>query len=219
MKVSMWPIVCTAMFVALVCSRDASAHRLDEYLQATRVEVEPDRISIEIDLTPGATIAGAVLGWIDTNRDGAISTSEGDAYVRDVLRDVSLDVDATRTSLTVVGREFPSWEAVRLGTGSIRVRAVASVQSLSSGRHRVAIVNAHHAADSVYLANALVPTDHRIRIAEQRRDQLQRTLTIEYDVAGAWTRAGWLASAVIMLGFVVFTRRRVTKNAMPDAGM
>jgi len=212
MKAGMWPIVCAAMLVVLGCSRDASAHRLDEYLQATRVDIEPDRISIEIDLTPGATIADAVLGWIDTNRDGAISTSEADAYVRDVLRDVSLDVDATRTSLTVVSREFPSWEAVRLGTASIRVRAAASVRSLSSGRHRVAIVNAHHAAESVYLANALVPSDHRIRIAAQRRDQLQRALTIEYDVAGAWTRAGWLASAAIMLGCIVVTRRRVTRE-------
>src|SRR5689334_7014001 len=43
-------------WVLLSLPRDASAHRLDEYLQATRVDVGADGIGIEIDLTPGANI-------------------------------------------------------------------------------------------------------------------------------------------------------------------
>ena len=33
------------------------AHRLDEYLQATRVAIERGRVTVEIDLTPGASLA------------------------------------------------------------------------------------------------------------------------------------------------------------------
>jgi hypothetical protein len=201
-------IVCVVMLGSVGWSNEASAHRLDEYLQATRIGIGPDRIAIDIDLTPGANIADRVLGWIDTDRDGAISAAEGEAYVRGVLRDVSVDVDGVRTPLGNVHQEFPAWDAVRLGTGSIRVHAATPVRSLTSGHHRIAFVNAHRPGDSVYLANALAPADARIQIAEQQRDRLQRSLTIEYDVAGGWTRFGWLASAAVMLGGFFYARRR-----------
>jgi hypothetical protein len=35
----------------------ASAHRRDEYLQAARIAVGPDRVRIELDLTPGMAVA------------------------------------------------------------------------------------------------------------------------------------------------------------------
>jgi len=35
----------------------ATAHRLDEYLQATRVSIDVDRVDLEIDLTAGTAIA------------------------------------------------------------------------------------------------------------------------------------------------------------------
>ena len=31
----------------------AGAHRIDEYLQAARLAITPDRITLEMDLTPG----------------------------------------------------------------------------------------------------------------------------------------------------------------------
>lgn len=196
------------MFGSVGWSNEASAHRLDEYLQATRIGIGPDRIAIDIDLTPGANIADRVLGWIDTDRDGAISRAEGEAYVRGVLRDVSVDIDGVRTPLSNVNQEFPAWDAARLGTASIRVHAVTPARSLSPGHHRIAFANAHHPDESVYLANALAPADARIRIAEQQRDRLQRSLTIDYEVAGRWTRFGWLASAAVMLGGFFYSRRR-----------
>ena len=36
-----------------------SAHRLDEYLQAARVGIEPDRLHLELDMTPGVAVADA----------------------------------------------------------------------------------------------------------------------------------------------------------------
>ena len=56
----------------------AHAHRLDEYLQATRVAIARDRIDLEIDLTPGATIAASIATEIDTDRDGRFSPAEGE---------------------------------------------------------------------------------------------------------------------------------------------
>ena len=50
-----------------------SAHRRDEYLQAARIAVDPDRVRIELDLTPGIEVADGVIAGIDTDRSGTIS--------------------------------------------------------------------------------------------------------------------------------------------------
>ena len=41
-----------ALGVWLATPAPAGAHRLDEYLQATRVSIDLDRVGLEIDLTP-----------------------------------------------------------------------------------------------------------------------------------------------------------------------
>ena len=63
----------------------AAAHRVDEYLQATRLSVDIERVDLEIDLTAGSALASEVFGWIDTNRNGEISDAEGQEYAQQVL--------------------------------------------------------------------------------------------------------------------------------------
>ena len=47
-----------------------SAHRLDEYLQATLIAVEKDRVEVSLRLIPGVAVSSAVIASIDTNGDG-----------------------------------------------------------------------------------------------------------------------------------------------------
>ena len=51
----------------------ASAHRLNEYLQATTIALAPDHLTLHLRLTPGTDVAPQVLGSLDTNHDGALS--------------------------------------------------------------------------------------------------------------------------------------------------
>ncbi len=67
------------------------AHRLDEYLQATRLSVALDRIELEIDLTPGVSIAERIVTAIDTDRDGRFSPAESDAYAAHGVERVGAD--------------------------------------------------------------------------------------------------------------------------------
>ena len=50
-------------------------------------------MDLEIDLTPGVATAPEVFAWIDTNRDGEISSAEGEAYARQML---SASVEKTK---------------------------------------------------------------------------------------------------------------------------
>src|SRR5580658_9313359 len=99
----------------------AGAHRMDEYLQATRLSIDVERVDMEIDLTPGVAMASEVFGWIDTNRDGEISQAEGEAYARQVLCSVALSVDGLPSSVTLVDARFPALRDMRLGVGTIRL--------------------------------------------------------------------------------------------------
>src|SRR5438045_387463 len=86
-------VVVAAAAMAVAAAVRVSAHRVDEYLQAVRVAIDPSRIGLELDLTPGVAVASRVLSEIDVNRDAVITESESRAYVSRVLRDITAEVD------------------------------------------------------------------------------------------------------------------------------
>ena len=202
--------------VWLATSAPAGAHRLDEYLQATRLSIDVERVSLEIDLTAGVAVAREVFAWIDTNRDGQISNAEGEAYARDMLRSVVLSVDGQPVPITLIEIRFPQFREMSLGVGTIQVRATAKVSATGAGRHQVSYVNTHRSESSVYLVNALVPADPRIQIAGQQRDRAQHGLTLDYTVRSnaPWARTCSLLAALAMAGVLGMTRRSRT-NARP----
>ena len=82
-----------ALGLLLPGSAPAEAHRLDEYLQATRLGISRDRVVVELDLTPGVLVAAQVFAMIDRDGDARVSPVEIEGYARRVLRDLSLSVD------------------------------------------------------------------------------------------------------------------------------
>jgi hypothetical protein len=189
--------------VLIASSVPLSAHRKDEYLQAARLGIDPDRVQIELDLTPGIAVAEEVLAAIDLNRDGALSPSERAAYVGTVLRGITLDVDGRPLRSRVIGSEFPATEAVRRGEGTIRLRIAAVLPSLEPGVHRVRYGNAYRSDVGAYLANALVPAGDRIVVTDQQRDVDQRELRVAYRLRPASDeRARVWPTAVVLCGLM-----------------
>jgi len=201
--------------VWLATPAPAGAHRLDEYLQATRLSIDVERVRLEIDLTAGVAVAPEVFASIDTNRDGQISDPEGDAYARQMLRSVVLSVDGRPAPVTLIEIRFPQFREMSLGVGTIQVRAAANVSATGAGRHQISYLNTHRSKGSVYLVNALVPADPRIQIAGQQRDPAQHQLTLDYTVRAdaSWARTGSLLAALAMAGVLGMTRRPRTNAA------
>jgi hypothetical protein len=169
-----------AAFVILAGGASTSAHRLDEYLQAARVAIEPNRVVIDLDLTPGVAVAGVVLADIDRDRNGSISSGEAQAYVARVLSDLTLAIDGAPLALSARASTFPAMQALRTGVGTIQLRLAAELPTLHPGTHRLALRNAHLPRVSAYLANVLVPANERVDVTNQRRDYNQRALDIDY---------------------------------------
>jgi hypothetical protein len=199
-----------AIIVVGVLGGDASAHRLDEYLQATRVSFARDRLAIDVDLTPGISIASSVIAMLDTNADGAVAPAEADGYGRAVLSDLRISLDGNRVGMTLEGIDIPTLDEMRNGTGTIRLRAAGRVE-VGAGRHLVEIINNHRPETSVYMVNALVPEDSGIDLVSQNRDPRQREFRAEYDVTSE------LVGYVMFLGLgtaavVLAARRRNEKR-------
>ena len=158
-----------------------SAHRIDEYLQAARLAIAPDRIMLEMDLTPGVDVAPLIFGMINTNHDGTISETEARAYAGQLLKEILLDLDGHPQRLSLVRAQFPSFREMSEGVGTIRIEAVA-VCANGPGQHVLFYQNNHRNDLSVYLVNALFPASRNIEITGQRRDPLQRGIQLQFTV-------------------------------------
>ena len=90
------------VWLVVLASAPASAHRLDEYLQAARIGIDPDRVRIELDLTPGVSMAPRILSEIDRDHDGAVSREEARAYEALLTGDIRVDVDGRPLALEPV---------------------------------------------------------------------------------------------------------------------
>jgi hypothetical protein len=199
--------VAAAVAGFLVLSASPSAHRLDEYLQAARVSLSHTRVELEIDLTPGASVADGIISLIDRDGDTRISPEEAAQYGRNVLADVVLELDGRAVTLTLNHVEAPPLEEMRHGLGAIQVRASSDVERRMSFRRELHFQNNHHAASSVYLVNALIPTDPGISVVSQRRDATQRNARIEYSVRPQWPKyVYWPVLGIAALFFML--RRR-----------
>ncbi len=190
-----------AVFVAggaIIAASTVSAHRLDECLQAARIAVEPERIELEMSLTPGVDVADAIIGEIDRDGDRSFSTREQQAFATRVLASLDLNHDSRPVDLAGGPATFPDVDALRRGEGTIHLRSTAAVPAQVEGQHQVSFRNRYRPDVSVYLANALVPESNRITVTAQRRDPSQRALTIDYVMRGARpaSMSTWLLSGV-----------------------
>jgi hypothetical protein len=198
-----------SLAIAFAAVASVSAHRLDELLQAARIDLRDDGVAIDLALTPGADIADSIVAAIDGDRNGLLTSDEQTDYAAAIVGDVVVTVDGARLALRLNDASFPTMVQLRSGEGTIRVQAGASHSRLANGPHQLFFSNGHHAGRSVYLANALVPASTRLSVSGQRRTFDQRELTIDYSIgmAQASFTPGGLLGLVAGVLIVRYTRR------------
>lgn len=177
-----------AVVLLLLAVRPVSAHREDEYLQATTVMVSRATVQLSMRLTPGIAVASTVLDSIDFDLDGVISEAELVGYGDRVTRDLHLSVDHRPVELHFDSARVFAPDEIRAGSAEIRLDLHADAPA-GGTRRRLVLENRHRRAISVYLVNALVPIDHGVRVAEQIRDETQSMYEMVY-LVGAGSPSG-----------------------------
>jgi hypothetical protein len=207
--------IALAMAVAASCA--VSAHRLDEYLQATKLDIDLTRVELQLELTPGVDVADAVIADIDRDRNGVLSAGEQSAYAGRVLKAIELELDGAPLGIHLTSSSFPELESLRGGEGIIQLRLTAALARQDPATHHLFFRNTHRRDMAVYLANALVPGNARIEITAQRHDTTQSELAIDYVVHSRRTsRLAWLLGGLtgtLMIGLGLLTLRR---SAVPQ---
>lgn len=210
-----------ALVLAASFPADAIAHRMDEYLQAARLAVTPNSVRLELDLTPGTTIAASVVSRIDADHDGRFSPGEAESYARVVLRDVSMWLDEMPLDLRLQHVEVSTLEELLDGVGTISVVATTAIVP-TPARHVLTLQNNHDLARGVYLMNALVPRTKDVIITAQSRDGRQQQLSVEYEVRSSASQLWWILAACVSVGTLGVRRLRcpttVTSRYPPGAG-
>jgi hypothetical protein len=180
----------------------ASAHRLDEYLQATLVGIAPDEIRLYVNLTPGVEVADRVVGEIDRDRHGVISAEDAAAYCHRVMHDLIAAVDDRPVELRLAKSNFPEPDELRGGSGVIQMEFVVMAGgAMAPGPHRFALENRHLPWVSVYLFNAAqARVGSEIEIVGQKRNDNQSVGEIEFGVrasAAKGARGGGVGGAPV----------------------
>ena len=209
-------VMAAAIFFVLATPAGSAAHRLDEYLQAARVSLARDRLTLEVDLTPGANIASAIVTLLDRDGDNTISPIEAAAYGHVVLADLVLELDGRPVATTLTRVAAPSIDEMRDGLGTIQLRADGNVVAVDSGRRHLYFRNNHQPAASVYLVNALISEDGDVGVVMQTRDPRQQGVRVEYNV-GAHRRGQllWLVVAAAGLSTLIVARRAHDSGPLP----
>lgn len=176
----------------LLLAAPAFAHRLDEYLEATLLTVEKDRITGQIRLTPGIAVLPIVLADIDAN------------YPDHVLRDLSLSIDGDPLPLRLVSAKFAAAEEMKEGLGEIVIDFEASVPR--TGRNRLLTFENHHQSRiGVYLVNCLVSRDPDIKLGTQHRNESQSFYQLDYVQSSVnWPLTFLAAMIAVMLARVAW---------------
>lgn len=184
----------------------ASAHRLDEYLQATLLGLTRTGVEVEIQLTPGIAVFPSVLPLLDRNLDGRLSPDEQASYARWVANDLELRLDGQKVPLVVVESQFPSLQEMREGLGSIRLK-MNGKRSGSALRFQ----NHHLPELSAYLVNCLASPGDGLTVGKQERDEAQQSIGFVYSFAptpGKPWISGIVGIGVAAAGWLVLRRLR-----------
>jgi hypothetical protein len=199
-------VTATLLFVTLFAT-PAFAHRLDEYLQATIISLEKNKLHAQLTLTPGVSVFPAVLAAIDLNGDGVVSEMEQRAYVGRVLGDLSLTIDGRPLSPQLRSMQFPAVEEMKDGRGEIQIEFEVGLPPGGPNR-RIILKNEHQSAMAAYQVNCLVAGDPDIRIVGQNRNYSQSIYQLDYVQAGAsseristvlWPGVSWIVALALLL--------------------
>lgn len=156
-------------------------HRLDEYLQATTITLEHDRVLFHVRLTPGVDVAEQIIGQIDRNGDMVLSPDEQTAYAKKIARNLSVSLNGKRTTLRFDGGAFPATTLLRAGTGVVELQFDLPMH-MTAGHYRLTYTNAATEPDVVHLVNCLVPQDPAVHVTGQKRSQDQSVYRLDFTV-------------------------------------
>lgn len=176
-------LFCLSLSVAV------SAHRLNEYLQATTIRLSRDKAYLELRLTPGTDVAARIIKGIDLNGDHRFSETEQRAYLARIDHDLSFTMDGHSASLKLVSSTFSTVEDLKKGIGDVIIDYESDIKGQGFS-HQLIFKNQHYNSIAVYMVNTLLPTDTNIQVSGQSRSNDQSVYQLVFTTGGKPLKLG-----------------------------
>lgn len=162
----------------------AAAHPVDEVVQGAYLTLAPGTVRLELDVTPGPAVAGAVLRSLDARPDRLITDAEARAYAERVLAQSAILLDGVAAAWRLEKVSTPPYDALRLKADTLKIYAVAARPD-QVGSHSLSYHNRYRPADSQCIANIFLQPGPglRYRVTGQTHSDDGRVLTVSYTSA------------------------------------
>ena len=163
--------------LAAATAAAAGAHPVDEVVQSAYLLIAPDRLRLELDITPGPIVSPTVLRTLDPNDDGILSPAEKRAYGRRVLDGLTLRIDGRPVAWRFDQIGVPSYNMLRRRAGTVQLFAVARV-AIGHGPRQLTFHNAYRPARGPVTANVFAAPATAFGFADQRRSNDGRAFAV-----------------------------------------
>lgn len=108
---------------ALTPVAPASAHPLDQVLHQVKLTPDAGVLGVEVDLLPGALVAGAFAATVDTDGNQALSDAEIADHAARVASALTLTADGVALPVTVGRTSYPEYRMMAAGGGITAILA------------------------------------------------------------------------------------------------
>src|SRR5690606_10539058 len=78
---------------------------------------------------------------------------------------------------------MPEYLVIQAGYGTIRVFTAASLEDGTTGMHQLYYKNNYAPTGSAYQINAFVDRDVAVTLGKQNRDEIQQSMTMNYEIS------------------------------------
>ena len=130
----------------------ALAHPVDQVSQGAYLTLSPGKVALELDIVPGAEVAGAIVQALDADADKSITRTEARAFAQTVLDRSALLLDGVAASWTLGDVNVPGYATLLSGNDLPKITATADRPD-SAGAHELRYENAYAPAKTKRAAN------------------------------------------------------------------
>jgi hypothetical protein len=177
-------VAARAWLLLALLSGSAAAHPVDEVVQGAYLTLVPGEVRLELDITPGTQVAGALLIALDTHADQSITDAQARAYAESVVQQSSLVLDDAAVPWSLESVSVPPYQNLKLASDTIKIYTVAKRPD-RAGPHTLRYENRYEPAKSQWIANIFLQPgpDWRYEVTGQRRSDDGALLTVTYTAA------------------------------------
>ncbi len=183
----------------------AAAHPMDSLNQAAYITLQPQKVSIELDFTPGELVAAQFVQEFDGK---SLNLETLQKFTQKLLKREHFRLDEKEIDLKLefAQSQIPDLALLKSGGAQLQLLLIGDLPNVS-GKHQFVFENKYQPVKSAYAANVFVESKD-VQIIQQSRDSNLQVFRVDFQAPQnsnfAWW---WVVIAVGLIAVVLLIAR------------